>query len=797
MILKKSCQMLMLCICFWALNAGYHHNHLAEKVKALLGEDVVLPCSFKFPEGVPVPYIIQWHKKGIKIPIYIWYAGYPPHIGEGYGGRVSLTGQASLHLSNLQVHDQGTYTCIVNFFDRSPDRKRNGSLVHLSVHAPPHFHVKPPDVEYVKTGENLTLRCAAEGTPDPVITWYMGNIPLTEGPGVIIYRGTLEILKLQQSHIGDYTCRARNSEGSISTKTKVITAGSAVITVPPQNITKLEGDKAEFICEAKAFPANITHRWLLNDKEIYQIRWLAPRTVVRRDGTLFINPTSAEDSGLYTCEVFNGIGTPERASAYLSVEYPARVTYSPTIQYLPLGLSGVIRCYVKASPPFIHIKWSKDNRPFDPKAHHGVFSLSNGSIQIQRVVSEHQGWYICTPYNLYGTTGKSNRMEVLVRDPPIFTVKPRQQYQRRVNSQVTMPCYGIGQPKPVIKWRRADGRKLSKDRSTQRYGNLTIRTLRKEDYGCYECVLQNDVATLVTSTLLIVEGTTPHAPTNVSIKTSAFSATLNWLPAYDGNYPQSYVIWYRLVEQADNPWRTMRVEPDETTTFTIYNLQPSSEYEFRILSRNSLGDGMFSPTVKTKTSPWDFLGRVYPTDAYGATYIPTVQKPSGPKPSPPRNVTVQETEDGLLISWLSPLNQKVPVAFYYVEYRTQSMSWKRWGPIKRATSYLAKDMAPGHYRFRVYSYSILSVGQASSEVSLIIAGETYEVTKSRAITAGVVGGILFFIVAIVLSVCAVKICNKRKRRKAEKAYMMVTCPVTDTRNGRPSHADSPSPIKNN
>lgn len=39
---------------------------------------------------------------------------------------------------------------------------------------------------------------------------------------------------------------------------------------------------------------------------------------------------------------------------------------------------------------------------------------------------------------------------------------------------------------------------------------------------------------------------------------------------------------------------------------------------------------------------------------------------------------------------------------------------------------------------------------------------------SRAITAGVVGSVLFFVAAIILSVCAVKICNKRKQRKMEK-----------------------------
>lgn len=51
--------------------------------------------------------------------------------------------------------------------------------------------------------------------------------------------------------------------------------------------------------------------------------------------------------------------------------------------------------------------------------------------------------------------------------------------------------------------------------------------------------------------------------------------------------------------------------------------------------------------------------------------------------------------------------------------------------------------------------------------------------KHKAITAGVVGGILFFIVAIILSICAVKICNKRKRRKQEKGEYF-DYPFTET-----------------
>ncbi|XP_055945123.1 protein turtle-like isoform X2 [Argiope bruennichi] len=797
MVMKKTCHFIVfISVCSFAVYSGITQSE-PEYTTALLGEDVILPCTFSFPEGTPVPYVVQWQKQDVKIPIYIWYDGYPPHAGEGYEGRASLAGLAALNLTSVREADQGWYECKVYFLNRPPDSPKNGSWVHLDVLAPPHFKLKPPDTVYVKVGESVTLNCEAIGTPLPVISWTKDNLPLQASPSIQITASELRINNIQQSDIGDYLCVASNKEGKVSALTKVIVAGPAVITVPPRNTSKLEGGKVEFICEAKALPANITHRWYHNGVDITQLSWLESRSLIRKDGLLFINPLTAEDSGLYTCEVSNGIGNPDSASAYLSVEYPARVTYSPTIQYLPAGLSGILRCYVQANPPFQFINWTKDRRPFDPNANPGVITLNNGSLLFQRVSHEHQGRYRCTPYNVHGTAGTSNIMEVLVRDPPMFIVKPHDTYQKPVNSEVKMPCVGSGQPKPTVVWRRADGEKLPRERAIIRGGNLTIKGLRKEDHGRYECVLENEIATLVTSTLLLVEGTTPHAPTNVTVNTSSFDATLTWLPAYDGNYEQTYVIWYRLADQGISEWRTVRVVPEGSTTVTLYNLQPDTEYEFQVLSRNILGDGLFSPIVKARTKTWDYLGGVYPTDAYGATYIPTVQKPSGPKPWPPRNVTVIKGALGVIISWQPPKNQTVPVAFYFVESRTDDGQWQRWGPIRDETSYLMSTLTGGQtYHFRVYAYSIMSVGSASPEV-IFHAADDESHGRNKAITAGVVGGVLFFIVAIILSICAVKICNKRKRRKAEKAYKMVTCSVTDQRNGGHSHTGSPLPIKKN
>ena len=64
------------------------------------------------------------------------------------------------------------------------------------------------------------------------------------------------------------------------------------------------------------------------------------------------------------------------------------------------------------------------------------------------------------------------------------------------------------------------------------------------------------------------------------------------------------------------------------------------------------------------------------------------------------------------------------------------------------------------YSFRVNAHTLTS--QSSSEKLVFIVPKKI---RGNAITAGVVGGLLFFIVAIILAVCTVKCVNKRNRRR--------------------------------
>ncbi|KAL6438355.1 hypothetical protein ACFW04_004483 [Cataglyphis niger] len=664
--------------------------------------------------------------------------------------------------------------------------------------APPRFSVTPEDMIYVNLGDAIILNCQAEGTPTPEILWYKDANPVEpNGRDVGIFNdGTeLRLSTIKTEDIGDYTCIARNGEGQISHTARVIIAGGAVITLPPTNQTKLEGEKVQFSCEAKALPGNVTVRWFREGAPVTEVSALDTRVSIKMDGSLVINPVSADDSGQYLCEVTNGIGDPQTASAYLNVEYPAKVTFTPTVQYLPFRLAGVVQCYIKANPPLQYVTWTKDKRLLEPYQTKDIVIMNNGSLLFTRVNENHQGRYTCTPYNAQGTQGSSGPMEVLVRNPPVFTLEPESVYTKKVGETVEMHCdaqEAEGTQKPTIQWHRRDGGPIQRSRAKIVGGNLTIESLRRADFGFYQCIASNEVATISSSTQLIVEGTQPHAPYNVSGTATQFSVTLTWLPGYSGgpDYKQDYTIWYR--ESGTSEWKTIPVTPSGSTTVTINTLTPSTLYEFQVIGKNALGEGMLSKVITIRT-----LGVALTHSATPSTADQPVSPESGPKPGTPRNLTVTEISNGFLITWQPPMERSHLIQYYTIKYKTDG-PWKTLnkGQIRpEETSYLVKNLVGGRtYYFQVFANSATNYG-ASEQVKFPVPARV----KHKAITAGVVGGILFFLVAIILSICAVKICNKRKRRKQEKellsAYNMVACRVTDVRNGAGQGPQGTVPLK--
>lgn len=112
----------------------------------------------------------------------------------------------------------------------------------------------------------------------------------------------------------------------------------------------------------------------------------------------------------------------------------------------------------------------------------------------------------------------------------------------------------------------------------------------------------------------------------------------------------------------------------------------------------------------------DSYATVFPTDASGATYVPTIVKPSGFRPGSPVNIRLEASQDGVRVHWQPPPNSSVPVMYYMVEYRKQGEQWGRSSdPIADGRTYfLAKDIQPGApYEFRVYAFTLTSFSEPS------------------------------------------------------------------------------------
>lgn len=58
-----------------------------EFVTARAGESVILGCDVIHPlTGQPPPYVVEWFKFGVPIPIFIKFGFYPPHVDPEYAG---------------------------------------------------------------------------------------------------------------------------------------------------------------------------------------------------------------------------------------------------------------------------------------------------------------------------------------------------------------------------------------------------------------------------------------------------------------------------------------------------------------------------------------------------------------------------------------------------------------------------------------------------------------------------------------------------------------------------------------
>lgn len=83
-----------------------------------------------------------------------------------------------------------------------------------------------------------------------------------------------------------------------------------------------------------------------------------------------------------------------------------------------------------------------------------VRKTRDGDLLMSTVHYSDGGVYSCTPYNALGTTGASTQVRLIVKEPPRFLLRPRQEIELEIGRTLHAACSGEGDPSPSVFWRK-------------------------------------------------------------------------------------------------------------------------------------------------------------------------------------------------------------------------------------------------------------------------------------------------------------------------------------------------------
>ncbi|XP_059224505.1 obscurin isoform X5 [Stomoxys calcitrans] len=192
--------------------------------------------------------------------------------------------------------------------------------------------------------------------------------------------------------------------------------------------------------------------------------------------------------------------------------------------------------------------------------------------------------------------------------PPFFREKP-QSLAITEGHPAHVHCFAVGDPKPLVQWFKNDMVLIENSRikfHTDEDGRSILRfePAMQFDVGVYKAVARNTVGQTVARCRVVI-ATLPDAPDSPEI--SAASATeilLRWKQPRDDGHTS--VLCYSLqYKRADTEAWTTIADNIDHEFYLVHDLQPNTEYQFRLASRNRIGWSEMGIPLSARTGDHD------------------------------------------------------------------------------------------------------------------------------------------------------------------------------------------------
>lgn len=210
-----------------------------------------------------------------------------------------------LVIPDVSHTDFGKYQCVVsNKFGTTYSTKAKINIVTF-----PRF-IKTPTNVTVKTGETVTLNCAATGDPPPEISWKKdgGNdFPAARERrmNVMPTDHLFFIVNAKTTDMGVYSCAAKNPAGTIISNATLSVLQEPSFTRVLENKEVTSGEPVVLQCMITGSPKPVL-KWLKDGNPIIHSE---RHYFTADDQLLVIIGAEANDAGQYECVITNELGT--------------------------------------------------------------------------------------------------------------------------------------------------------------------------------------------------------------------------------------------------------------------------------------------------------------------------------------------------------------------------------------------------------------------------------------------------------------------------------------------------------
>ncbi|XP_033322593.1 Down syndrome cell adhesion molecule 2 isoform X5 [Megalopta genalis] len=623
------------------------HSFISQTMQP--GPAVSMKCS---AAGNPTPQV-TWALDGFPLPTNGRYV---------IGQYVTVHGDVISHvnISHAMVEDGGEYSCTAE--------NRAGKATHaarLNVYGLPYIRLIPKVTAVA--GETLRLKCPVAGYPIEEIKWERANRELPDDlRQKVLKDGTLLITSVQKKgDAGVYTCSARNKQGHNARR-----SGDVAVIVPPK-ISPFTADRDLHLGERTTLTCSVTRgdlplsiSWLKDGRSMGPSERVSVTNVDQYNSILMIERLSPDHNGNYSC-VARNLAAEVSHTQRLVVHVPPQWIVEPTDVSVERNKHVALHCQAKGVPtPTIVWKkatGSKSGEYEELRERDYTKILSNGSLLLQHVKEDREGFYLCQASNGIGS-GIGKVVQLKVNSSPYFAA-PSRLVTVKKGDTATLHCEVHGDTPVTVIWLK--GGKIELNPSTNYrvtvkrevtpdgvIAQLQISNAEASDSGAYFCQASNLYGRDQQLVQLLVQEP-PHPPNSLeTAMVASRSINVKWQhKSQDTSEVTKYILEYK--EGTGGLWQQKEFTgPPLPYAALIDELKPATRYTIRVIAEGPAGRSVPSADLIVRTEP---------------------ERPAGP---PIKLAARALSSSEILISWSPPLPElrHGDIQGFNVGYRETSSS---------------------------------------------------------------------------------------------------------------------------